>query len=68
VVLGDGRELPAALRCALSLAIAVALYRAARLDGRTRGGLALLVTWAICSGLPPTGGSGQRGIQAGYCP
>ncbi len=39
------------LRCALSLAIAAALYRAARLDGRTRGGLALLVTWAICSGL-----------------
>src|ERR1700729_3145527 len=39
------------LRCALSLAIAAALYRVARLDGRTRGGLALLVTWAICSGL-----------------
>jgi hypothetical membrane protein len=39
------------LRCALSLAIAAALYQATRLDGRTRGGLALLVTWAICSGL-----------------
>jgi hypothetical protein len=39
------------LRCALSLAIAAALYRVARPDGRTRWGLALLVTWAICSGL-----------------
>jgi hypothetical membrane protein len=39
------------LRCALSLAIAAALYRVARPDGRTRSGLALLVTWAICSGL-----------------
>jgi hypothetical membrane protein len=39
------------LRCALSLAIASALYRVVRPDGRTRGGLALLVTWAICSGL-----------------
>jgi hypothetical membrane protein len=39
------------LRCALSLAIAAALYRVARLDGRTRWGLALLATWAICSGL-----------------
>jgi hypothetical membrane protein len=79
------------LRCALSLAIAAALYRVLRpdgrapdgrapdgrapdgrapdgrapdgrapdgrardgraLDGRARGGLALLVTWAICSGL-----------------
>jgi hypothetical membrane protein len=39
------------LRCALSLAIAAALYRVVRLDGRTRAGLALLVTWAICSGL-----------------
>jgi hypothetical membrane protein len=39
------------LRCALSLAIASALYRVVRADGRTRGGLALLVTWAICSGL-----------------
>jgi hypothetical membrane protein len=35
------------LRCALSLAIAAALYRVVR----TRAGLALLVTWAICSGL-----------------
>jgi hypothetical membrane protein len=39
------------LRCALSLAIAAALYQVARLDGRIRAGLALLVTWAICSGL-----------------
>jgi hypothetical protein len=39
------------LRCALSLAIAAALYRVVRLDGRTRAGLALLVTWAICSGV-----------------
>jgi hypothetical membrane protein len=39
------------LRCTLSLAIAEALYRTVRLGGRARGGLALLVTWAICSGL-----------------
>jgi hypothetical membrane protein len=39
------------LRCALSLAIAVALYRVARSGGRTRGGVALLVAWAVCSGL-----------------
>jgi hypothetical membrane protein len=39
------------LRCALSLAIAGALYRVLRPEGRTRGGLYLLVTWAICSGL-----------------
>ncbi len=39
------------LRCALSLAIAGALYRTARPDGRVRSGLALLVTWAVCSGL-----------------
>jgi Protein of unknown function (DUF998) len=39
------------LRCALSLAIAAALYQVVRPDGRTRAGLALLVTWAICSGL-----------------
>ena len=39
------------LRCALSLAVAAALYRVVRLDGRNRAGLALLVTWAICSGL-----------------
>jgi Protein of unknown function (DUF998) len=39
------------LRCALSLAIAAALYLVVRPDGRTRAGLALLVTWAICSGL-----------------
>jgi hypothetical membrane protein len=39
------------LRCAVSLAIAAALYRAARPDGAIRGGLALLATWAICSGL-----------------
>jgi len=39
------------LRCALSLAITAALYQAVRLDGRIRAGLALLVTWAVCSGL-----------------
>jgi drug/metabolite transporter (DMT)-like permease len=39
------------LRCALSLAIASALYRVLRPQGGTRGGLYLLVTWAICSGL-----------------
>ena len=39
------------LRCALSLAIAAALYQVARPGGRIRGGLALLVTWAVCSGL-----------------
>jgi hypothetical membrane protein len=39
------------LRCALSLAIASSLYRVVRPGGRIRGGLALLVTWAICSGL-----------------
>jgi hypothetical membrane protein len=39
------------LRCALSLAVAAALYQTARLDGRTRAGLALLVAWAACSGL-----------------
>jgi hypothetical membrane protein len=39
------------LRCALSLAIAAALHRAARPGGRYRAGVALLVTWAICSGL-----------------
>jgi hypothetical membrane protein len=39
------------LRCALSLAIAAALYRVAHLDGRTRWGLGLLATWAVCSGV-----------------
>ncbi len=39
------------LRCALSLAAAAALQRAARPDGRVRGGLALLTAWAVCSGL-----------------
>jgi hypothetical membrane protein len=38
------------LRCALSLAVAAALY-VARLDRGARAGLALLATWAICSGL-----------------
>jgi hypothetical protein len=36
---------------ALSLAVAAALYRTVRPGGRTRGGLALLLTWAVCSGL-----------------
>jgi hypothetical membrane protein len=39
------------LRCALSLAIVGALSRTVRPDGRVRGGLALLVVWAVCSGL-----------------
>jgi hypothetical membrane protein len=39
------------LRCALSLAIAAALAQAARPSPRLRAGLALLVTWAVCSGL-----------------
>jgi hypothetical membrane protein len=39
------------LRCALSLAVAAALYRVIRVDGRSRAGLVLLVTWAVCSGL-----------------
>jgi hypothetical membrane protein len=39
------------LRCALSLAIAAALYKTVHPDGRTRWGLALVTTWAICSGL-----------------
>jgi hypothetical membrane protein len=39
------------LRCALSLAVAVALYRTVRPDPRLRGGLGLLAVWAACSGL-----------------
>jgi hypothetical membrane protein len=39
------------LRCALSLTIAVAISRSARMDGRLRAGQVLLVIWAICSGL-----------------
>jgi hypothetical membrane protein len=39
------------LRCALSLAVAAALYRTGRSDGRLRGGLTLLAIWAVCSGL-----------------
>jgi hypothetical membrane protein len=39
------------LRCALSLTIAAALAQAARPSLRLRAGLALLVTWAVCSGL-----------------
>jgi hypothetical membrane protein len=39
------------LRCALSLAVAAALYRAVRPDPRFRGGLVLLAVWAVCSGL-----------------
>ena len=37
------------LRCALSLALAGALAQS--FPGRVRGGLGLLVTWAVCSGL-----------------
>jgi hypothetical membrane protein len=39
------------LRCALSLAIVAALYRVTRAYGAIRGGLAVVVGWAICSGL-----------------
>ena len=39
------------LRCALSLAIAVAISRSARMEGRLRAGQVLLVIWATCSGL-----------------
>jgi len=39
------------LRCALSLALAAALARWAGPQARIRGGLGLLVTWAVCSGL-----------------
>lgn len=39
------------LRCALSLAAAGALARAAEPGGRIRAGLALLAAWAVCSGL-----------------
>ena len=49
MVLGDGPELPAALRPVPSHRRR--LYRTVRLGGRARGGLVLLVTWAICSGL-----------------
>ena len=39
------------LRCALSLAVAAALYRAARGGGPFRPGLVFLAIWAACSGL-----------------
>ena len=39
------------LRCALSLALAGALYRTIRPEDRLRGGLALLTAWGVCSGL-----------------
>ena len=39
------------LRCTFSLAIAGALVRVTRRDARPRGGLALLMVWAVCSGL-----------------
>jgi len=39
------------LRCALSLTLAGALYRSARPQDQVRGGLGLLVGWAVCSGL-----------------
>jgi hypothetical membrane protein len=39
------------LRCAVSLAACLALFRAASPDSRVRGGLCLLATWAVCSGL-----------------
>jgi hypothetical membrane protein len=39
------------LRCALSLALAAALYRTAGSDSRLRSGLVLIAIWAVCSGL-----------------
>ncbi len=39
------------LRCALSLAVAGAVTRTARPDGRIRGGVVLVIIWAACSGL-----------------
>jgi hypothetical membrane protein len=39
------------LRCALSLAVVVAVRRTTRLDDRGRGGLILIAIWAACSGL-----------------
>jgi hypothetical membrane protein len=39
------------LRCGLSLALAGALVRVVRPGGALRTGVALLVTWAVCSGL-----------------
>jgi hypothetical membrane protein len=39
------------LRCALSLAVAGAVTRTARPDGRIRGGAVLVIIWAVCSGL-----------------
>jgi hypothetical membrane protein len=39
------------LRCAVSLALAVALSRAVRFDGRARAGVGMLVAWSVCSGL-----------------
>jgi hypothetical membrane protein len=39
------------LRCALSLALCLAITRSARPDGRGRAGVILLAIWAGCSGL-----------------
>ena len=39
------------LRCALSLAVVLALARSARSGGVIRTGLVLLTAWAVCSGL-----------------
>ena len=39
------------LRCALTLALVLALARAARPEPRLTGGLRLLAVWAVCSGL-----------------
>jgi hypothetical membrane protein len=39
------------LRCALSLALCLAITRAVRLSGTGRAGVILLEIWAICSGL-----------------
>jgi len=50
------------LRCALSLALAGALARS--FPGRARGGLALLVTWAVCSGLLAFSADDPKGYPA----
>jgi hypothetical membrane protein len=39
------------LRCALSLAVAAALVQVSDAGSRLRAGLALLIGWAVCSGL-----------------
>jgi len=50
------------LRCALSLALAGALAQS--FPGRVHGGLGLLVTWAVCSGLLAFFADDPRGYPA----